>query len=147
MCFVCEASSRNILYSVPKPMKKYLIPWMIIHRVEKCFQRSSDTNAYLTDEQDESFVFQTNIYQKWDKSLNSESKHNKVFIFWPPHARLTAWPRSIATEVALLLAIKHLWLTWHIWQMKVVTYTAKMFILTSDAGSFSIPHSYFSWST
>lgn len=64
MCFVCEASSRNIIYSVPKPMKKYFIPRMIIRTIEKCFPRSFDTNAYLIDEQDESFEFQSNIDQK-----------------------------------------------------------------------------------
>ena len=35
MCFVCEASSTNMVYSIPKPMKKYLIPQMIIRRMEK----------------------------------------------------------------------------------------------------------------
>lgn len=39
---------------------------MIIRHIEKHFPRSSDTNAYLIGEQDESFEFKTNIYQKWD---------------------------------------------------------------------------------
>lgn len=37
---------------------------MIIRTIEKCFPRSFDTNAYLIDEQDESFEFQININQK-----------------------------------------------------------------------------------
>ncbi len=136
MCFVCEASSRKIIYSVPKPMKKYLIPWIIICHIEKCFPRSSDTNAYLIDEQDESFEFQSNIDRKWDLSLNSKSKHNKVFHLLPVRCRRPAWPAFIATKVALLLAIKRINMANCIWQMNVFTYTAEMFILTSDAGSF-----------
>lgn len=66
MCFVYDAILRNIIYSVPKLMKKYLISWMIIRHIEKCFSRSLDTNAYLIDERDESFEFQRHVYQKLD---------------------------------------------------------------------------------
>lgn len=114
MCLVREAISRNIIYSVPKPMKKYWIPWTINCFIEKCFSRSSDTNAYLRAEQDESAELQNN-YQKWAQSA----------IKPPSSARLTAWPGFIATKVALLLAIKHVWLTWHIWQIKVFSCTVK----------------------
>lgn len=52
--------------------------------------------------------------------------------------RLTASPGFIATKVALLQTIKHLYSTWHIWQTKVFTDTPKMFILTSEAFQFYI---------
>lgn len=145
MCFVCEASSRNIIYSVPKPMKKYWIPWMIIRHIEKCFSRSSDTNAYLIDEQDNSFEFQSNIYQKVGlKSLSQSAiKSSSSARFMPVSPRDRGF---IATNVALHLTIKHLWLIWHIWQMKVFADTAKMFILTSDAKNSSVLHFYFSLS-
>lgn len=143
MCFVCEAISRNIIYSVPKPMKKYLIPWMIICRIEKCFQEAP-TQMHIYYEQDESFEFQSNVYRK--KVGSRVSTRSQSAIKSSSSARLTAWTGFIATKVALLLAIKHLWLTWHIWQMNVFTCTAKRFILTSDEGSYSALYFYFSLS-
>lgn len=60
-------------------------------------------------------LFQSYVYRKWDLSLNSKSKHDNTFVLCPSHCST----RFIATKVALLLAIKHLWLTRHIWRMKV----------------------------
>lgn len=47
MCFVCEASSTNTIYSIPKPMKKYLIPRMIIRRMEKNAFQEAPTQMHI----------------------------------------------------------------------------------------------------
>lgn len=69
-------------------------------RIEKCSRRSLDTNAYVGDKQDERF-------EQRESPPSRSTK--KSFISCLFHAHHLTPPGSIATEVALLLAIKHLW--------------------------------------
>lgn len=82
----------------------YQSPWKNIsflegflsYRKKGFLQQALTQNAYLTNEQ--GWKLWVAVLPKW---------HNNVFIFCPFHARLTARPGFIATEVALLLSVKH----------------------------------------
>lgn len=97
MCFVYEAVSRFIIYSVPKNDEKILnsLNDYVSYRKKFffvaffLFKKLQD--AYLIEKRDESFEFE---------SFNSMSKRNKVFISCSSHARLTVRPHFTAASIA-----------------------------------------------
>lgn len=81
--FLCNQWKMCCVYSVPKPMKKYLIPRMISCHIEKCFFEKLRHKSVST--RWAGWKLWVSEYRKWARSLNSRSELIKAFLaaLWP----------------------------------------------------------------